>query len=156
VLPGQYFVLVETDSGGQVPDAHRSNNVRASATRISVDYQTLTLGGSVNGSIAAGQDVFFKLILPPGQNVQITGTFGVASAAELLVGYRYVPTEATFDQFAFTPGQSTGTVTLTNTQTGSYFIRLRGQSAAGLSTTFTLSAQTNPLGISAFSPTTVT
>jgi hypothetical protein len=154
VLPGSYHVIVETDSQGVVPDSNRADNVLASAGTLPVDFNVLTLGGSARGTIASGQDVYFKLNLPAGQNVELSTSLGAAGAAELFVGYQSVPTPSMFQESAVAANPSTQSLTLAATQAGTYFLLLAGQPGAGTGTSFTLAAQELSLAITSLSPST--
>ena len=126
LLPGPYFVLVESDSGGQAPDVNRANNVLASTTTVTEDFKTLQLGGSAPGTIAAGQDEFFEVDLPAGQDVQISVSTGDQNAPDLYVGYQSVPTESNFLEAAVALNQSQRTALLTSTQAGAVLHSARG------------------------------
>jgi hypothetical protein len=165
LTPGNYFVLVETDSGGQVPDTNRANNVLASSGTVQVTIPALPLtaaGSPVNpatGTIAAGQTALFQVTIPAGDDVNITLGTASAGAAELLVGYRAVPTEATALAQAFIAGQAQQEVGLHATQAGTYLVAVVGQGepggvspGSGTGTPFTLTAQETGLGVQSFSP----
>ncbi len=155
VALGNYHVIVETDSGGQVPDVNRGDDVLASTGTLSVDFDALTLGVSVSGTIASGQSIYYKLNLPAGQDINLTAALGKVGGAELLVGFRYLPDQATFDQISFAPNLTTQTLSLTSTLAGTYFILLRGEDVAASGTSFVLTAAAVPLSISSFEPTDV-
>ena len=80
LAPGPYFVLVETDSGGQVSDVNRANNVLASTSTLSEQFNSLPLGGSVPGLLPPGRTLLRKVDLPAGQDVQISVSAGVQNA----------------------------------------------------------------------------
>jgi len=144
--------LVETDSGGQVPDVNRANNVLASTTTVNVGFNTLQLGGSVSGTIAAGQHVFLEIDLSPGQDVQISVSTGNQNAPDLYIGYQSVPSQSNFLQSALAVNQSEESTLLKSTQAGTYFILLDGGQGVGSGTSFTLTAQQLPFGITGVSP----
>jgi hypothetical protein len=133
VLPGNDHVIVETDSQGVVPDVDRDNNVLASTALLPVDVRPLTIsptGGPaipVSGTVAAGQDLFFRVDVPAGEDVQITLDTGVAGGAELAEQYQQLPTSNSFDQFAFDPTQALQTITLDGRHEGTYFISVADQ-----------------------------
>ena len=71
---------------------------------------------------------------------------GTSLAANVLVGYQTIPTDAA----NVAAGQSS--VTLNNTQAGEYDIVIEGDDLAGLGTSFTLTAQELPFAITSVSP----
>jgi RHS repeat-associated protein len=154
VAPGNYHVVVICDSEGLVPDVNRDNNTLVSSSTIAVSIPTITLGGSISGTIANGQDIYYQITLPAGHDVQVTGTFGAMNAAELLAGYQYVPSLDTYDDYAFAPNQPQQGVLLAATQAGTYYIHLNGQYGAGSGTSFTLTTVDLPFGVRAVSPST--
>src|SRR5262249_2660627 len=66
VQDGAYRILVVADSGLQVPDVDRSNAIMAAAPPFSVRAPLLTIGTPVTGTIADGQDLYYRLNVPPG------------------------------------------------------------------------------------------
>jgi RHS repeat-associated protein len=148
VLPGDYHVIVITDSRDFVPDLIRANNTVASTGTLKVTMPTLTPGTATTGTIAAGQDIYYELDLPAGQAVQLTATSGPQDgAAELFVAYSTVPTTAAFDQHAYDPGATQSQVLLSGTQAGRYFVWLHGREPAGSGQAFSLLAQPLPFQI---------
>ncbi len=150
LLPGNYFVIVEADSQGLVPDSNRANNVLAAATPVQVALPTLTLapvGGTptaVTGSVSAGQEAVFQLSIPTGDNVEINDK---SDLVNLLVGYGSIPTLANnlAQNLAFGSSQQ---VILHDAQAGTYYVVLQGEESAN----FTLTAQALGFGITNVSP----
>src|SRR5262249_25060924 len=68
---GSYRVLVLVDSRGLVPDADRANNRGASTATLAVTVPLLTLGTPVNGSLAPGQDLYYRVLVAPGRDVTL-------------------------------------------------------------------------------------
>ncbi len=158
VAPGSYFIVVEVDSQGFVAESNRAGNVLATTSPVQVTVPGLALAAAgatptpATGTLAAGQSTAFQLQVPAGQTVQISAGFNTASAGELLVGYRAVPTQAANLEQAFVPGQSQQQVTLSNTQQGTYYVVLLGEPGAGSGAPFVLTAQEQPFGIDSFTP----
>ncbi len=136
VLPGNYYVVVEANSQGQVPDLNVTDEVLASSGTIAVNVPTLLLGppagqaSPTSGTIADGQDLLYQVTIPADQDVQIVLNGGADSSAELLVGYDEVPTQAAALASAFVAGQARQAVTLSGTQGGTYYVLVLGQSGA--------------------------
>ena len=106
VLPGQYFVIVQADSGRAVPDTNRGNNSLASSAAIPVSVPALTLGTPVSGTIASGQDLYFELNPSAGQDVTVVASSAVAGFAAVFEGSGRIPDSTTFDQSASIAGQA--------------------------------------------------
>ena len=152
LLPGNYFVIVETDSGDQVPDVNRSNNVLVSTTSLPVTVPALNLGSSMSGTVAAGQELYYALTLPTSNDVQLTLTSSAPGVAELLESNGAVPSLGTFDQEAFATSAATQGITLSSAPAGTYYVLVDGRDAAGTGASFTLSATALPFAITSLSP----
>ena len=77
--PGNYQAVVLVDSGDQVPDADRANNALASASAASIDYQAISPGNPASATVQAGQDLYYRIDVPAGSDVMLTGTLGRAA-----------------------------------------------------------------------------
>ncbi|HEV8060442.1 MAG TPA: CARDB domain-containing protein, partial [Gemmataceae bacterium] len=75
---GSYHVIVVVDSGLQVPDVNRANGTGVAPTELSTQPPTLTVGTSISGTIANGQDLYYRLNVAPGTSVVLGATFAVA------------------------------------------------------------------------------
>jgi hypothetical protein len=98
VLPGNYSVIVETDSQGVVPDFNRTNNVQVSSGTIPITVTALLVGNNVSGSISSGQEQYFQVNVPSGQDVVLTAHYATTNEAELETRLGNLPSLATFDQ----------------------------------------------------------
>ncbi len=145
--PGEYHVIVVADERSFVPDTNRSNNMVTAAATLNVTVPALTIGQPVNGTIRNGQDIYYRVDLPPGKTFRIGSTFGTASEMEVYVGYKYVPTRTVFDQSTFPVGQTTGDLVLPSTQAGPYYILLHGRESAAAGNSFSLTVDEIPFGI---------
>jgi RHS repeat-associated protein len=160
IAPGSYFVIVEVDSQGFVAQSNRSGNVLATTSAVQVTVPSLALAAAgttptpAAGTLAAGQSAAFEVQVPAGQTIQLSASFNSANAGELLAAFGTLPTPSANLAQASAPGQSQQTITLSNTQQGTYFVVLVGQPSAGSGTPFTLTAQEQPFRVGSFSPTT--
>jgi RHS repeat-associated protein len=156
VLPGDYYVIVEADSGDAVSDPTRANNVLASTTTLLAQLPALALAAvgatptAVTGTVAAGQQLYYELTLPGGGDAQVTLATGTAGGAELLELYRSLPTAGTFANESDDAAQTTQQVALANVQAGNYYLLVVG---TGASTTFSLTAQALGFQVTGISPT---
>ena len=103
VVPASYHVLVLADGEGFVPDVNRANNLGVATTSIDVDVTELTPGDAHQGTIADGQDEYFRVNLPAGPAPQITASFAEPGGGALFEQYQDVPSPAAYDQLASDP-----------------------------------------------------
>ncbi len=159
VIEGLYYVIVVVDSGLQLPDLNRVNNVAASATTIDVTLPAVALspaGGPlspVTGTLAPSQDLYYQLSLPPENAVQVTLTTNSPGGAELYEGYQYLPDSGQFDQHAFNATSSQQQILLTSPQAGTYDFLI--QSDASTDVSYSLTASLLPFELTSVTPNTV-
>jgi RHS repeat-associated protein len=152
LLDGRYYVIVVIDSGLQVADVNRANNTGASTTTFPVSAPVLALGTPVTGTVAAGQQLYYRLNLGSGTDVQITATSQTVGEANFLVRYAAIPDGSHFDEGAINPATATSEITLAQPQGGDYYLLIQGQAAAGGGQSFTLSASAIPFAVAGVSP----
>jgi RHS repeat-associated protein len=151
-MDGTYRILVVADSALQVPDFNRSNSILAGTTPLFVSVPALTIGTPVTRTIANGQDLYYRVNVPPGSDVKLTADFTAALEAEFLVRFDTVPTRSTYDQSASLSDQHPQIVLPTG-QGGPYYILLHGREGAGSGQTFTLqAAATASFGVTGVTP----
>ncbi len=154
LLPGEYFVIVQADSGGGVPDTNRGNNALASSAAIPVSVTTLTLGTPASGTIKSGQDLYFEINPAAGEDVTVAASSSLAGFASVFESAGSIPNTTTFDQSASIAGQATQTVEFFAPEAAAYFVLVQGTTAAGTGTSFTITAQPAALALTGFGATT--
>jgi hypothetical protein len=152
VVPEQYYLIAEIDSEGLVPDVNRANNVAASSNPINVALTSATLGQTVPGTIDNGQDVYYQITVPAGQDLAIDASFAALQGGELYVGYQRVPTSSSYIASSTSATQLTQQVVIPDTQVGTYFILLQGDTGSTGGKPFTLSTKSLPLQVTGVSP----
>jgi RHS repeat-associated protein len=153
LLPGSYYVIVETDSQQAVADGDRTNNVLASTNTVTATIPTITLNGAAaTGSIAAGASLFYEISIPANADVTALLTLSATGAATLLEAYDHVPTTADADEIGSNSG-TTSSVSITGAQAGNYFLLVQGSAAAGSGTTFNLTVTSQAFTVQGISPT---
>ena len=153
LLPRAYRAIVVTDNRKQVPDINRSNNTGASSGTLAVTIPLLALGTSLTDTIAANQDSYYHLILPPGADVTLSAKYAVASQAELYVRFGALPDRTTFDLSTLgNLANTTPELTLSNTLGGDYYILVHGLPGAGTGQSFTLTATNSQFALIDFTP----
>jgi RHS repeat-associated protein len=152
---GNYQVLVLVDSRDQVPDGNRANNLGAAAIPLPITVPMLPLGTVVSGTIANGQDVYYHLVVPPTDDVNILASYSTATEAEFYLRYLSLPDRTNFDQSVTDLSNLAPQLTLSNAQGGDYYILLHGREGAGTGQPFALDATVVAFGITSVGPTTV-
>ena len=72
---GGYHVVIEVDSRDLVSDSNRSNNTGISTNAFHVSVPLLTIGAPLTGTIVQGQDIYYRLVVPPGRDLTIAAYF---------------------------------------------------------------------------------
>jgi RHS repeat-associated protein len=152
LLPDNYYVVVIADSQGLVPELNRTNTELASTDPVQVTVPTLVLGGSESGSIESGQNVYYALTVQAGQDIAISASLVALQSGELYVAYQTIPTSSTFLAASTSSTQTEQQVVIPNTQAGTYYILLAGDSGSGTGMHFTLSSKSLPLQVTSVSP----
>ena len=149
VPDGHYFVLVEADSQKLIGDSNRSNNVLASSA-LTVTIPSLALGTPVSGTIASGQDVYYRVTVLPGADVLFEAQFSAATEADFLVSQFQIPTRSIFDLAYPNLADPKQDLLLPGSQAGVDYILLHGREGAGCGQPYTLEAQAAPFAIQSF------
>jgi RHS repeat-associated protein len=149
VVDGNYHVLVEADSQKLVLDSNRSNNVVASPA-LSVSIPGLGLGAPVSGTIASGEDLYYRVTVPPGDDVRLAAQFTDPSQADFLVSSFQIPTLSAYDQVYPTPADLAQQLVLPGSQPGTDYILLHGRQAAGGGEPFTIEVTPSPLDVQSY------
>ena len=152
LAPDNYYVVVLADSLGLVPELNRTDAELASTNPVQVTVAGLSIGSSVSGTIDNGQDIFYELNLPAGQDVAISAGLAALQGGELYVGYQSVPTTSTYEASSTSPSQIDQQVVIPDAQAGTYYVLLQGDTGSTGGKPFTLSAQTLPLQVTSASP----
>ncbi len=150
VIDGTYHIIVVADSGLQVPDVNRANNVAAAAQALPVSTRALALGSTVTGTLANGQDLYYQVLVRPGQDVQVDANFSAADQAQVFASRFVVPTPSVFNETDVNVNTLQPSLMLPGSQGGTYYVLVQGQQGAGTGQPFTLEALAAPLQIESF------
>lgn len=148
---GNYRVIVLADSRGLVSDADRTNNAGVSALSFAISVPLLTLGVPLSGTIAPGEELYYRLLVPPGRDVTLDAQFASTPGADLSIRYGALPDAMTFDD-ASRGGLLHPKLLLTNPQGGTYYLALRARADASGLVPFTLQATNSTYEITHISP----
>lgn len=129
-LDGNYHVIVLADSRGQVSDADRTNNFGVSGGTMAVSLPMLTPGTQTNGTVDAGQDVYYALSLEAGQDVLINTIFSVLRQGQVYVQYNELPDTTNYDATSADHAAVSQPVQIHAAQTGKYFVLIHGTDGA--------------------------
>ena len=143
------------DSRGLVPDINRTNNTGISPNLLHASVPLLTVGTPLTASIVDGQDLYYRMVVPPNESLTISAVFAVAQEAEFDLRYRALPDRSTFDQSYAQVADLQQKLFLPSPQGGSYYILLHGREGAVSAQSFTLQADSPSFEVDSFSPTTV-
>ena len=141
VAPGNYYVILRTNILNSLPESTLSNNLSASSTQISIDAPALTLGTPQNGTLAGGQSIYYKVVVPADETLEFTLTSQQqTSANDLYVSYGTMPIAAEYDYTDDQPLAANQQLKVPNTQAGTYYVLLYGSSVPSGSENFSLTA----------------
>jgi RHS repeat-associated protein len=152
VVPGSYHVLVLADSEGFVPDANRANNLGVASTSIAVDVPALTPGVTFSGTIADGQDEYFRVDLPAGPVAQITASFATTAGGALYERFHVVPDQANYDELASSATNAVQQVLVAGTHAGTYYLLVEGRQSSGSGQPFSITVDDLGLDVLGISP----
>ena len=149
-------MIVEADSGLQVPDIKRANNTAVATAELSVQPPTLAVGTTLSGTIANGQDLYYQVAVAPSTSVLLTATFAQALESEFYVQFAALPTDSSFAQSSTDLSALSPQLQLPSGQGGDYYIWLHGREGAGDGQPFTLAASIVTFALDSFSEGTAT
>ena len=150
LVGGSYHVIVLADSRGLTPDSRRENNVSVSFAKVSVGITPLEIGIPANSTVLPSQEIYYRLVLPPGQDIALEANFANIPG-ELYVRRDALPDRANFDQKATTSSLKSQLL-LSNSQGGTYYVLVRGRDDAASPASFKLTAKVAGFSIIDFYP----
>ncbi|MGD1277561.1 MAG: CARDB domain-containing protein [Tepidisphaeraceae bacterium] len=150
VAPGNYYVILRTNILNTLPEITQSNNLSASVTQTAIDAPALTLSTPTSGFLSTGQSVYYKVVVAANETLDFSLTSQAASASnELYVSYGTMPTRADYDYRYSQPFQANQQITVPNTQAGSYYVLIYGNSVPGNAENYSITASAIPFSITA-------
>ena len=150
LVAGQLLRDRLADSKGLVPDVNRANNVRPRQIPFTSRFLARRLADGL------GHDRQRPGPLLPDHGAGRSGprdrrSFAALQGGELYVGYQSVPTTSTFVASSTSATQTTQQVVIPDTQAGTYYFLLQGDTGSGRRQPFS-SAQLLPLTVTGVSP----
>ncbi|AFY39930.1 RHS repeat-associated core domain protein [[Leptolyngbya] sp. PCC 7376] len=141
VLPGDYHVIVRSDIRNTFAEVDETNNVAVSAEQITTDISALTLGNTVESTLADGQSTYYRVDVAAGEILKVELDSDSASATNTLaIRYGDVPTRSEFDFSETNPFGSDVELVFPNTKAGTYYIQAFGTQVPEGSAGFSLTA----------------
>ena len=110
------------------------------------------LGGTTSGTISSGQEELFQINLPAGDDVHVLLNTGAAGGTAFYESFQQVASPGNFDQSAFAADKTEQSITLNDTQPGTYYVLIVGTAAAGSATSFSILGQQLPFDVTRVSP----
>ena len=142
VLPGDYYIIVSTDIRNQVREIDNRNNRGVSSTQISLKIIELMLGVPYPSQFSTGTEHYYRVNVPEGEDLLITlDSDSDVSVNELYVRYGEIPSPVQYDFLYDSPFQSDQEVTVPTTQTGTYYILVRGDYVPDVLETYMIKAE---------------
>jgi hypothetical protein len=139
-VAGQLFARgAGVDAGGVVPDSDRANNVAVSMAGIAIEFPTLAPGQPARTTIAAGQDLYYRINAPAGSDLAVLAALPVAGAAQIFLSDGTISTPTSYGQ---TVAPTTAQVSLPILDSGAGpYIMVPGLPVAGAGVPLTLSTR---------------
>ncbi|MFN3151569.1 CARDB domain-containing protein [Bremerella sp.] len=126
VVPGSYHVIIRSDILNHVPEADENNNIGVSLDQADVTFPELELGVAAEGTLDAGQDIYYRVTVPAGETLSFElDSDAVDGANEIYVAYNRVPTRSDFDFTGSEPFGTDQSLIVPRTQEGIYYVLVR-------------------------------
>lgn len=154
LVPGGYFVIVQTDRRTQVVQTNRGNDVQTAAASVELNVPALTLDVPIADEFTtAGQWRYFQVASPGGSSLRIQVDSAASDGATAVYVRRgALPTPGMFDVRGqlFQPDAE---VIVPQTVAGStYYVLVESQFGGAATAEFTVTAEVPDLEISQVSP----
>ncbi len=135
------------------PESTLSNNQSARLAQTAIDATPLMLGTPTDGTLDQGESAYYKVDVSADETLLFNFTSQTpTSSNELYVSYGTMPTRDSYDYSFSQPFQPDQSITVPNTQAGTYYILAYGDSVPGGTESYTLTGTTIPFSVSAVTP----
>ncbi len=154
VVPGGYFVIVQTDRRAQVAQTDRANDVHATETSVDLTVPTILLDVPLADQFsAAGQRRYFQVTPPVGRSLRIqVDSSATDGATAVYVRRGALPTPGMFDVRGQQFQPDAQTIVPQTVANSTYYILVEGQFGAASTAAFTVTADLPELAIEQISP----
>jgi len=155
VVPGDYHIIVRTDSLNEVRESEdgENNNKSTSVDTVAVGITELALGITHSSRISSGEVHYFVIDAIPDQTLRVTLDCGAATGANDLYARLFtVPDRRHFDHANDTPFEADKTLTVPTTEAGPYYVTLYCNALPASPANYTLSADSIPFCLETVSP----
>ncbi len=148
-VPGDWQVLVRTNTRSDIREQSATNNTLSAPIAIDQQITTLTLGVPFDGTIAAGQSLYYQVDYAKGQALAFTLTgLPTSGTVELYVKRDGLPGTAAFDRAGNRPFAGEQYIVLPAQATaGTYYILVHAPTLASSPASFRLTAEVPVFGI---------
>ncbi|QYO65309.1 CARDB domain-containing protein [Leptolyngbya sp. 7M] len=132
VDPGNYYIIIRTDSRNTVRESDETNNVASSAGISTVTVQELTLGVPIDTTLVTGQERFYRISDVSGDETMLVSLFGqIGNSNELFTRFGSMVSRANFEFQGDRPGEANQRSIIRETSEGDYFTMIRGDLVPG-------------------------
>jgi RHS repeat-associated protein len=156
VLPGNYYVLVESDRRAQVTQATRDNDLAASSATLAVDVAPLLLDTPASDLFITGGDRHYYRITPPAdRSLEISlDSLATDGVTAIYVSRNRVPSAGDFEFRADTLSADQKLVIPRTVVDTTYYILVEGRAGNAAFSNYTLLATLPGLTVAQVSPST--
>ncbi len=150
---GQYYVLVRTDVRNGVRETNETNNLGASTTQTNVDVTNLPLGTTINTTLNANQERYFKTNTPAGETVKFSVDGQDGTSNELFTLFGSMASRSNYDFQFSRPNEADQETIVPSSQAGNYYNLARADYVPPLTPTdVAIKAEVIPFSITSVSP----
>ncbi len=151
---GRYRSILRTNSRNTLYEGtFGNNNIRVSDTTTYIEARSIPLATNITDTLVPNYGNYYKVTVAAGQDllVSLNTAYGGNGSTALYVGYNRVPDAMDYDITGVNPAALNQQALLSNTQTGTYYIRA-GSFGIPVSVTATLRVDAIPFSIINVSP----
>ncbi len=150
---GQYYVLVRTDVRNGVRETNEANNLGASTTQTNVDVTNLPLGTTINTTLNANQERYFKTNTPAGETVKFSVDGQDGTSNELFTLFGSMASRSNYDFQFSRPNEPDQETIVPSSQAGNYYNLARADYVPPLTpSNVTVKAEVLPFGLADATP----
>ena len=129
LVPGQYYVLVRTDSLNQVAEMDKTNNLRVSASTFGLAMNALSVGTPVSDVLSQGESCYYQVDVLAGKHLQVALSDSTSSDSnEVYIKFGTPPTRSNFDYRYSALGSANQNVLALNSEPGTWYVLVYGAS----------------------------
>ncbi|NLD49087.1 MAG: hypothetical protein GX660_18160, partial [Clostridiaceae bacterium] len=122
-VPGDYYVIIQTDILNQIPESNNLNNAGVSVETINADMKKLKMGETEEFYLNRGSYRYYKISAEEGTDILVKlDSKSEISSNELFVSYGEVPDRGSFDYCFAIQNEADQEIIIPDTKQGDYYI----------------------------------